>query len=407
MTNPFAFNPIDPAVRRDPYALYERGRREFPAFAHEGLPMRLISLFRHEDCLDVLKDWKRFSSDFSVGMKISSEILALGDPSPPSMISTDPPVHDRLRNLVNKAFTPRMVKRLEPKLRRVAAELVRDAVKAGEVDLVEALTYPLPVVAIAEMIGVPVEDREQFKTWSDQLVANLGAAFFAELSVDDARKNFALRDEMQTYFKPLALARKSDPQDDLLTGLVHAEHEGSHLNQEEMLQMLILLLVAGNETTTTLIGNAAITLLEHPHQLARLRAEPKIMPLAVDEVLRFASPIQFDPRRCTEAGEIHGVRFEENDLMLCWIGSANRDEEVFDQPDRFDVGRVKNPHLAFGHGLHFCLGHNLARLEARVALDALLEGTSGIERVGDAELPLHPSPVFRSFTEIRVALSGR
>lgn len=406
MTNPFVFNPLDPAVRRDPYALYERGRREFPAFAHEGLPMRLVSLFRHQDCLDVLKDWKRFSSDFAAGIQLSPEILALGDPSPPSMISTDPPKHDRLRSLVNKAFTPRMVGRLEHRLRKVAAELVRDAVKAGEVDLVDALTYPLPVVAIAEMIGVPVEDREQFKKWSDQLVANLGAGFFAELDVDKVRKEFALRDEMQDYFTPLAEARKKNPQDDLLTGLVHAEHEGSHLDRGEMLQMLILLLVAGNETTTTLIGNAVITLLEHPDQLARLRADPGLMPLAVDEVLRFASPIQFDPRRCAEAGEVQGVKFEENDLILCWLGSANRDEEVFDQPERFDVGRVKNPHLAFGHGLHFCLGHNLARLEAAVALEALLEGTSRIELRGDAELPLHPSPVFRSFTEIPVSLSG-
>ena len=220
MTAPFAFNPLDPVIRRDPYVLYAQGRREFPAFAHEGLPRRLVSLFRHEDCMDVLKDWKRFSSDFSAGIEFSPEIMALGSPSPPSMISTDPPKHDRLRSLVNKAFTPRMVKRLEHKLRDVAAELVRDAVKAGEVDLVEALTYPLPVVAIAEMIGVPVEDRRQFKRWSDQLVANLGAGFFSELDVDKVRAEFALRDEMQEYFKPLALARKQDPQDDLLSGLV-------------------------------------------------------------------------------------------------------------------------------------------------------------------------------------------
>jgi cytochrome P450 len=214
-----------------------------------------------------------------------------------------------------------------------------------------------------------------------------------------------LRDEMQEYFRPLAVSRKKDPQEDLLSGLVHAEHEGSHLDSTEMLQMLTLLLVAGNETTTTLIGNAVITLLDHPDQLARLRAEPELMPLAIDEVLRFSSPIQFDPRRSTGSGEFHGVKFEENDLILCWLGSANRDEEVFEQPDLFDIGRAKNPHVAFGHGLHFCLGHNLARLEAAVALDALLAGTSKIELAGDAELPLHPSPVFRSFTEIRVALS--
>ncbi len=406
MTEPFLFNPLDPVIRRDPYSLYQRGRREFPAFAHEGLPVRLVSLFRHEDCLDVLKDAKRFSSDFAAAVEVSEEIQALGPLPPPSMISMDAPDHDRLRGLVNKAFTPRIVRQLEPRLREVAAELVQEAVKAGEVDLVNALTYPLPVVAIAEMIGVPVEDREQFKTWSDQLVANLGAGFFGEPSLEVVRKERDLRAEMNAYFSPLADARRQDPRDDLLSGLVRAEHEGSHLETSEMLEMLILLLVAGNETTTTLIGNAMITLLEHPDQLERLRAEPALMSSAIDEVLRFASPIQFDPRRVAAADEIQGVPLAENDLVLCWLGSANRDEAVFEAPDRFDIGREKNPHLAFGYGLHYCLGHNLARLEAEVALEALFEATSTIELTGGAPLPLHPSPVFRSFTEIPVKLQA-
>jgi cytochrome P450 len=375
MSEPFLFNPLDPTTRRDPYAIYQRGRREFPTFVHEGLPLRLVSLFRHEDCLEVLKDWPAFSNDFSSSFEPTPEIAALGTPPPASMISLDPPKHDRLRNLVNKAFTPRMVKQLEPRLRGIAAELVRDAVKQGEVDLVDALTYPLPVVAIAEMIGVPAKDREQFKAWSDQLVSNLGAGFFAAPDIEEVRKNFALRDDMDAYFVPLAEERKRSPQDDLLSGLVHAEHEGSQLDAAEMLQVVTLLLVAGNETTTTLIGNAAITLLEHPDQLARLRAEPELMPRAVDEALRFASPIQFDPRRSTADQEIHGVEVHENDLVLCWLGSANRDEALFEDPDVFDISREKNPHIAFGYGVHFCLGHNLARLEAAVALDALLQGT--------------------------------
>jgi cytochrome P450 len=404
MSEPFLFNPLDPAVRRDPYALYARGRRELPVFEHEGLPIRLISVFGYADTQQILRDWKGWSNQFDAGFEMSPEIQALGPGPPPSMLGLDPPRHDRLRGLVNKAFTPRIVRQLEPRLRKVAAELVCDAAAKGEVDLVEALTYPLPVVAIAEMIGVPLEDREQFKVWSDEAVASLGVGFFGGPNVELIKQQRALIAEMGRYFTPLAEKRRAEPRDDLLTGLVQAEHEGSTLEHAEMLQMLILLLVAGNETTTTLIGNAVVTLLEHPEQLARLRARPELMPLAVDEVLRFASPVQFDPRRATSDVELRGVQIRENDFVLCWLGSANRDEEIFERPDEFDVGREKNPHLAFGYGTHHCLGHNLARLEARIALEALLAHTSDFERIDDAELPLHASPVFRAFTEIPVRL---
>ncbi len=406
MTTPFVINPLDPVFRRDPYAAYARGRREFPAHALEGLPSRIISVFRHADILSVLKDWQRFSSDFDARSETPEEIEALGSPPPPSMLTQDPPVHDRLRGLVNKAFTPRIVRQLEPRLREVAGELVDAALARGQVDLVEALTYPLPVVAIAEMIGVPTSDHAQFKVWSDQLVSNLGTGFFGGLELDDIKRQRTLRLEMFDYFMPLAEKRKEEPRDDLLTGLVQAEHEGTRLSQDEMLQMLILLLVAGNETTTTLIGNAVVTLCEHPAELQRLREDPALMSTAVEEVLRFSSPIQFDPRVCTGSGELHGVGFDEGDIAICWLGSANRDEAVFETPERFDVGREKNPHLAFGHGLHHCLGHNLARLEAEVALSVLLERTEKLELMTpSSELPLHPSPVFRSFREIGVRLA--
>jgi cytochrome P450 len=404
MSEPFLFNPIDPAVRRDPYALYERGRREFPVFEHVGLPIRVISVFGYADTQEILRDWKSWSSELDRAFDVPPEIQALGAPPPPSMLALDPPRHDRLRSLVNKAFTPRIVGQLEPRLREVADDLVRSAVDRREVDLVEALTYPLPVVAIAEMIGVPSEDHERFKLWSDALVAGLGTGFFGEPNVESIKQQRALMAEMRAYFTPLAEQRRAEPRDDLLTGLVQAEHEGSMLDHAEMLQMLILLLVAGNETTTTLIGNAVVTLLEHPDQGARLRAQPELMPTAIDEVLRFSSPIQFDPRIAARDMELHGVKVRENDIVLCWIGSANRDESIFERPDHFDIGRDKNPHLAFGYGTHYCLGHNLARLEAQIALEALLAHTRSFERIDDAELPLHASPVFRSFTELPLRL---
>jgi cytochrome P450 len=243
-----------------------------------------------------------------------------------------------------------------------------------------------------------------FKRWSDEAIASLGLVFFGGLDPERIARQRRLFDEMRDYFVPLAEQRRARPQEDLLTGLVLAEHEGSKLSYDEMLSMLVLLLVAGNETTTTLIGNAAQTLLDHPDAEKRLRAEPHLLPSAIDEVLRFSSPVQFDPRRATRATTLHGVEIRPDDFVLCWLGSANRDERVFERPDVFDPARERNPHLAFGFGAHYCLGANLARLEARVAIGALLERTRGFERVGSEPLPLHPSPVFRAVTRLPVRL---
>jgi len=289
----------------------------------------------------------------------------------------------------------------------LARELVDDAVARGQVDLVEALTYPLPVTIIAEMIGVPTEDRAQFKEWSDAVVANLGVAFMGPIPEERIAEQRRIIGEMNEYFARLAEERRRRPADDLLSGLVAAELEGSRLSFRELLAMLILLLVAGNETTTTLIGNVVLELLDHPDALARLRADPALMPTAIEEVLRFSSPIQMDPRRATRALELHGQRIEEGQFVLSWLGSANRDETVFERADVFDITRDDNRHLAFGFGPHYCLGANLARLEAQVAVGVLLEKTTRIERVDDAPLPLHPSFVFRSVTALPLRLTPK
>jgi len=400
MTDPVSFNPLDPAVRRDPFATYARARREAPALIHTGLPMRLVSVFRYEDCQAILRDAQTWSSEFPVITQ------AAGQEGPPrrSMLGSDPPAHTRLRGLVNKAFTPRMIQRLEPRMHEIANELLDAALEEGDVDLVQALTYPLPVTVIAEIIGIPAEDRAKFKRWSDEAVANLGLVFLGGFDPERAQRQLRLFDAMREYFIPLAEERKRHPREDLLTGLVQAEHEGSKLDIEEMLSMLVLLLVAGNETTTTLIGNATLELLAHPGELKRLRDDPGLLPSAIEEVLRFASPVQFDPRRATRPLALHGVEIRENDFVLCWLGSANRDESSFEHPATFDITREKNPHLAFGFGTHYCLGANLARLEARVAIGALLARTRRFERRGDELLPLHPSPVFRAVTQLPLRL---
>jgi cytochrome P450 len=399
MASEFDFNPFDDATRRDPFPLYARARREQPVFEHRSFPV--TSVFRFADCQAILKDAGTWSSVFPPPPGVPAD-----DDFVPSLLGTDPPEHTRLRSLVNQAFAPRIIRRLEPRLAEVAAGLCADAVREGSVDLVEALTYPLPVIAIAEIIGIPAQDRAQFRVWSDAAVENLGSGLLVPPAPERIERQRSIIREMREYFTPLVEERRTEPREDLLSGLVAAEEEGSKLEFNEMIQLLILLLVAGNETTTTLIGNAVLELLAHPDQLERLRADRGLLPGAIEEVLRFASPVQLDPRRATRDVEVAGVKVPAERIVLSWLGSANRDEAVFSDPDRFDIGRPDNRHLAFGFGPHFCLGSNLARLEARVAIGALLDHTQSFRRLDDEPLPLHPSIVFRGVTELPLRLEG-
>jgi cytochrome P450 len=396
MDEAFSLNPFDEAFRRDPYPTYARARREHPIWAHDGIP--IVSIFRHEDIQRLLRDPATWSSVFPPPPGLTADDL------PPSMLVTDPPQHTRLRGLVSQAFTPRMIARLEPRMHEIARELVDRAITERQVDLVEALTYPLPVIVIAEIIGVPAEDRAQFKVWSDTLVANLGSAFLAPMAEEQIATQRRTRAQMEEYFARLVEERRREPREDLLSGLVAAELEGSRLSFQELMAMLVLILVAGNETTTTLIGNMVLELLAHPDALAALRARPELMPSAVDEVLRFSSPIQMDPRRAARATELCGRPIEEGQLVLGWLGSANRDEAAFPDPDTFDITRRDNRHLAFGFGPHYCLGASLATLETKVAIGALLERTQSFRRTDDDPLPSHPSFVFRAVTSLPLEL---
>jgi cytochrome P450 len=395
----FSFDPFDEATRRDPYAVFARARRESPVYRHQGFGV--TSVFRYADVQAILKDPATWSNHFDVP-GVPPE-----DRPERSMLGQDPPEHTRLRGLVNQAFTPRIVRGLETRMRAIAAELVDRALATDETDLVAALAYPLPVIVIAEIIGVPPEDRAQFKEWSDVAVEGLGSGLFRPPTAERLARLGDVRREMAAYFTALADERRRRPREDLLTGLVQAEVEGSRLTSVEMITMLILLLVAGNETTTNLIGNAVLELLDHPAELARVRADRALLPTAVDEVLRFASPVQMDPRRATRAVELGDVAVPADGMIICWLGSANRDEDVFADPDRFDVGRRDNRHLAFGFGPHYCLGANLARLEAEVALGALLDRTRAFARADDAPLPFHPSIVFRGVTRLPLRLVPR
>lgn len=393
----FTFNPFDPDTRRNPAPVYAQARREHPVYRHPGLP--IVSVFRYADAQNILRDAQTWSSRFPPPPGVDESRLP-----PRSMLGQDPPDHTRLRSLVSQAFTPRIIRRLEPRMHEIADELMRAAMAQDEVDFVQAMTYPLPVVVIAEIIGVPAAERGQFKEWSDIAVAGLGSGLFAPPEPGRLEELARVFREMSAYFSTLADERRREPREDLLTGLVQAEVEGSKLTHAEMITMLVLLLVAGNETTTTLIGNAVLELLDHPEALAQLRADPALLPTTIDEVLRYSSPVQLDPRCATRRVELRGEVIEPGQVVVSWLGSCNRDEEIFEHSERFDITRPDNRHMAFGFGPHYCIGANLARLEAQVAIGALLRHTRSFARTTSDPLPLHQSLVFKGVTSLPLAL---
>jgi len=277
-----------------------------------------------------------------------------------------------LRSLVMRAFTPRLVAGLEPRIRDLSRRLL-DAIAPREpFDLAAALSVPLPLMVIAEMIGIPAEDWPRFRRWSDVILMLSLTGFGSGEAAKANSDYFAMTAEMQAYLPELVAQRRAAPAGDLLTRLVQAEVEGERLSGEEILAFVQLLLVAGNETTTNLLNNAMLCLLENPDQFAQLRAAPELLPSAIEEVLRYRSPLQFMYRATRRDVAMHGRTIPAGKLVLAVIGSANRDARVFRDPDRFDITRDPNPHIAFGHGIHFCLGAALSRLEARIALAELL-----------------------------------
>ncbi len=318
------------------------------------------ALTRYRDVEAMLRDHTRFANaDRVLVQTISMSLLEL-----------DPPAHTRLRLLVSKAFTPRAVARLQGRVQQITDELLDAASGMERFDLVEALAYPLPVTVIAEMLGVRPRDLDLFKRWSNTLALTVNAI----LTPDEIRAIMQAADEAHAYFETIIEDRRRQPRDDLVSALLAAEEEGDRLTHDEMLAVLLLLLVAGNDTTRNLIGNGMLALLRNPGELRRLREDPGLIESAVDELLRYDSPIQLNDRTAREDMEIGGKSIRAGKRVVAFLGAANRDPEVFDDPDNLDIGRdVKSHHLAFGRGIHYCLGASLAVLEARIAFASLLE----------------------------------
>ncbi|KAA2263856.1 cytochrome P450 [Solihabitans fulvus] len=363
------------------------------------MPVWVVS--RYADARAALAD-PRLRKD-AVGLRaaLTAKLAEAGRPTElsglfnPHMLNSDPPDHSRLRRLLARDFTARRVAELRPRVAAITTELV-DALPTGEpVDLIDGLAFPLPITVICELLGVPVANREQFRAWSTDLVAG------------SPERTMASSGAMAGYFVDLIGRKRADPGDDLLSALTLANSDGDRLSGEELLGTAFLLLVAGHETTVNLIGNGAHALLRDPHRWRRLHDDPALLPGAIEELLRFDSPVRTStPRFTSEPVDIGSTVIPANDLVLVALGSANRDADRFERPDEVDLHRPQGGHLAFGHGIHYCLGAPLARLEAEVALGLLTERFPLTSlAVAEGELRRQPSAIMNGFRALPVVLA--
>jgi pimeloyl-[acyl-carrier protein] synthase len=395
------------ALVENPYPVYAMLRSTQPVFqvpipADVGAGVWLLT--RYAEVQQVLRDpaytvdRRRADAVQRNRERLPAAILGEGGGLLRSMLLMDPPDHTRVRSLVNKAFTPRRVAALRPRIEAIAAELLDPHVRAGALDVIGDLSGPLPAIVIAELLGVPSKDHRLFRQWAADLISFTGAIGSDEDPDERFKRGYV---PLAEYLSAVIAERRAEPRDDLISAMVVAQEDRDALSDEEMLATSLLLLIAGHETTTNLIGNGMLALLQHPDELARLRAEPALLKGAIEEMLRYDSPVQGTARVPLDDVEIGGVAIGKGALVFTAVGAANRDPEVFESPERFDVGRRENRHLSFGFGAHFCLGAPLARLEAEVAFQALLERFPN-PKLASEKLERRPSPILRGLLHLRL-----
>jgi len=400
-------NLLRPEVRANPYPFYHELRSVDPVHWDEA--MGFWALTRFADVMSVFHD-PRFSraQGLMAGMNRLPEAereraRPVYDSFSKSITYSDPPYHTRLRGLANKAFTPRAVEQMRPYIQRIVDELL-DAVQTagrGRMDVIRDLAQPLPLIVIAEMLGLPTEERARFKQWSDDQFAVFGVVRRAPGLMEKAAQSLT---ELTDYVTTLSEQRRQSPSPDLLSALVAAEEDGHHLTRAELVANVAQILAAGHETTTNLIGNGVLALLRHPDQMQKLRDDPALINSAVEEIMRYDNPVQVVYRSAAEEVELGGKRIGQGQLVNLVLGAANRDPAQFEAPDRFDLSRRESKHVGLGLGIHFCLGAPLARLEGQMAITTLLHRMPSLRLEADVDvLEWQESPTFRGLKALPVA----
>jgi len=400
-------NIVSREFKANPYPFYARLRTEAPVYRTvlpDKQPAWLIT--RYDDVFMVLKDEQRFTKDRTAAM--SAQQLAKTPWVPPmfkplsrTILDTDGAEHARLRGLIHKAFTPRLIEQMRQRVQVLATELLAAAVRRGKMDLIRDYALPIPLTIIAEILGIPEKDRMKLHRWTKA---------FIELTASTSALLWGVPNlvAMMGYLKRIFKGRRANPQDDLITALVQADEAGDHLTEDELLAMVFVLLIAGHETTVNLIGSGALALLENPDQMRLLRQKPVLIKNAIEELLRYVSPVeQATERYAREAVTLHGITIPKGEMVLAVIASANRDERQFTDPDRLDITRETIKALAFGQGVHYCVGAPLARLEGQIALLTLVER---MPNLGLATTPRtlrwRPGLTVRGLEALPVAISG-
>jgi cytochrome P450 len=374
--------------RLNPFQFYVDMRHNNPVAYDDR--NNIWAVFRYYDVQFILGDYTHFSSAVPVPTKLDANLQKEGNEeeeqkmpfSRPSLLKSDPPYHRTLRGVVASAFTPMIISKLEPRIENITHDLLNQVIEKGNMDLINDLAYPLTVTVIAELLGVPSQDRNIFRRWADKLLSSAGSQLIAEHH-GSAKNLVLIESEMDDYFNAIIDKRTVNPESDLISNLIKAEADGHHLSREEILAFCTLILLAGHVTTVNLIGNTILSLLQNPQEFKKLRtSSPSLIPSTIKETLRYRSPVQALFRFTTQDITIGGAqKIPSGQGIIVWLGSANHDESVFPDPEKFDISRIPHAHshVAFGHGIHFCLGAPLARLEARVALKIILERLQNLE----------------------------
>ncbi|MGC2426598.1 MAG: cytochrome P450 [Nitrososphaeraceae archaeon] len=380
----------------NPFPFYKKMRHLDPVAYDDKNSM--WGIFGYNDAQTILTDYRNFSSDVQklANIKKSSQKEQEPQGFRPSLLTSDPPYHSKLRSVIASAFTPKTISKLKPTIEEIGHDMINKIIEKGKMDLISDLAYPLPVTVIAQLVGVPVMDQDLFRNWADQLLGSTtGSSNIPDKNSEHIFKK--VQNEMDSYFGNIVGKRKAIPRNDLISNLLNAEIDGNSLSEQEILAFCSLLLLAGHVTTVNLIGNTIRSLLEHPQQFKLLLLQDNksypLIPSAIEETLRYRSPVQALFRFAIRDTNIGGRKIQYGQRMIIWIGSANHDESIFHFPEQFDMARNPNAHIAFGHGIHFCLGSTLARLEAQVVLKIILERLHDLrfddEYKQEALKPLH------------------